>query len=77
MAELVAYTEFVHRIFLLSPASCVGERARQVLNTSAQFDLPRRLRTPAGAPLGKVFSVLSGRYFRGSWCAARGGSLAA
>ncbi|HEV8342705.1 MAG TPA: hypothetical protein VGR30_10080 [Candidatus Binatia bacterium] len=53
------------RVFLLSPASCSGERARLLLNQSAQFDLAKRIRSAAGAPLGEVFSFLSGLYFRG------------
>src|SRR5262245_17983875 len=53
------------RIFLLSPAHCGGERARLVLRDEARFDLARRLRTREGAPLGEVFSFLSGLYFRG------------
>ena len=52
-------------MFLLSPASAGGERARLVLNERAQFDLAVRLRSPAGVPLGEVFSFLSGLYFRG------------
>src|SRR5512139_1360977 len=55
----------VQRIFLLSPASCSGERARLVLHPDARFDLARRLRAAPGAPLGEVFSFLSGLYFRG------------
>jgi hypothetical protein len=54
----------VSRIFLLSPAHCGGERAALVLNERARFDLALRLRA-AGAPLGEVFSFLSGLYFRG------------
>jgi hypothetical protein len=53
------------RIFLLSPASAGGVRARLVLNERATFDLAVRLRSPAGASLGEVFSFLSGLYFRG------------
>jgi hypothetical protein len=53
------------RIFLLSPASCGGERARLVFNDRAPFDLAVRLRSPGGAALGDVFSFLSGLYFRG------------
>lgn len=53
------------RIFLLSPASCSGRRARMVLSPRAGFDLARRLREQEGAPLGEVFSFLSGLYFRG------------
>jgi hypothetical protein len=53
------------RLFLLSPASCGGERAELVFSDRARFDLAERLRTPAGAPLGEVFTFLSGLYFRG------------
>jgi hypothetical protein len=53
------------RIFLLSPASCGGRRARLLLDPRAGFDLARALRTAPGAPLGQVFSFLSGLYFRG------------
>jgi hypothetical protein len=54
-----------HRIFLLSPASTGGKRAGLLLSERASFPLASRLRTPAGAPLGEVFSFLSGLYFRG------------
>ena len=53
------------RVFLLSPASCSGERARLLLREQARFDLALRLRETRGAPLGEVFSFLSGLYFRG------------
>src|SRR5215210_5866893 len=53
------------RIFLLSPASTGGERAKLLFNERASFPLALRLREPAGAPLGDVFSFLSGLYFRG------------
>lgn len=59
------------RVFLLSPAHCGGERAQLVLRQGAQFDLARRLRTREGAPLGEVFSFLSGLYFRGKLAYAR------
>jgi hypothetical protein len=60
-----------HRIFILSPAHCGGERAQLVFNPEAQFPLARRLRTPPGAPLGEVFAFLSGLYFRGKLAYAR------
>ncbi|HET9314560.1 MAG TPA: hypothetical protein VFQ51_03185 [Vicinamibacteria bacterium] len=53
------------RVFILSPASTSGERARIVMRDEARFDLALRLRSPSGAPLGEVFSFLSGLYFRG------------
>ena len=37
----------------------------------ATFPLARRLREPAGAPLGEVFTFLSGLYFRGKLAYAR------
>src|SRR5687768_6489845 len=52
------------RLFLLSPAHCGGKRCGYVINDRADFDLARRVRSPAGAPLGEVFSFLSGLYFR-------------
>jgi len=55
----------MHRIFLLSPASCRGRRAEIVLREQADFTLARALRSDAGAPLGEVFTFLSGLYFRG------------
>jgi hypothetical protein len=54
-----------HRIFVLSPASSNGERARILMRDEARFDLAQRVRSPSGAPLGEVFSFLSGLYFRG------------
>ena len=59
------------RIFLLSPAHCGGERARLVFKDAAQFELARRVREPGGAPLGDVFTFLSGLYFRGKLAYAR------
>jgi hypothetical protein len=59
------------RIFLLSPASCSGKRARLVFNPEAGFDVARRLRSPEGAPVGDVFTFLSGLYFRGKLAYAR------
>jgi hypothetical protein len=54
-----------HRFFLLSPASTGGKRAALLFNERASFPLAVRLRSPEGAPLGQVFSFLSGLYFRG------------
>ena len=42
-----------------------------VLSERATFDLAVRLRTKTGAPLGDVFSFLSGLYFRGKLAYAR------
>jgi hypothetical protein len=42
-----------------------------LLNEHATFDLARRVQTHPGAPLGDVFSFLSGLYFRGKLAYAR------
>ncbi|MGH7872435.1 MAG: hypothetical protein ACREQO_09470 [Candidatus Binatia bacterium] len=54
----------MNRIFVLSPASCNGLRARWLLKKNSRADLALRLRG-AGAPLGEVFTYLSALYFRG------------
>ncbi|MEO8519844.1 MAG: hypothetical protein ABI603_00690 [Acidobacteriota bacterium] len=59
------------RVFLLSPAHCGGARARMVLSERATFPLAARLRSETGAPIGDVFSFLSGLYFRGKLAYAR------
>jgi hypothetical protein len=53
------------RIFILSPARLDGERGKLLLSHRAQFPLARAIREGAGAPIGDVFSFLSGLYFRG------------
>jgi hypothetical protein len=59
------------RIFLLSPASSSGKRASLLFNARADFALAQRVRSESGAPLGEVFSFLSGLYFRGKLTYAR------
>jgi len=59
------------RVFLLSPASCTGLRARVIMRPGAGSLLARRLRESAGAPLGEVYAFLSGLYFRGKLAYAR------
>ena len=51
-------------IFLLSPANCGGTRGTRLLNGRESSALAERLRTE-GAPIGDVFTALSGLYFRG------------
>ena len=60
-----------HRVFLLSPARCDGERAKLLTRPDARSELAARLREPEGAPLGEVFSFLSSLYFRGKLTYAR------
>lgn len=52
-------------IFFISPANLGGERAAMVFNPRASFPLAEQLRSPGGAPLGDVYSFISGLYFRG------------
>jgi len=58
------------QVFILSPASCSGQRAALLFNERAEFFLARQLRSD-GATLGEVFSFLSGLYFRGKLTYAR------
>jgi len=59
-----------HRIYLLSPAFCGGQRGQLLLRDGASFDLAARLRGE-GAPLGEVFEFISGLYFRGKLAYSR------
>src|SRR5690606_217994 len=45
--------------------------AATLFRPQAAFDLAMRLRTPEGAPMGEVFSYISGLYFRGKLAYAR------
>jgi hypothetical protein len=59
-----------HRVFLLSPADSSGRRASLLLRDEARFELAMRIRE-SGAPLGEIFSFISGLYFRGKLAYAR------
>jgi len=59
------------RVFLLSPANCSGRRAALMTSPDAEFALARQLQSREGAPLGDVFSFVSGLYFRGKLAYAR------
>ena len=61
----------MNRVFILSPASCAGQRARFLFNEQATFAVARRLHAPEGLPLGEAFAFLSGLYFRGKLTYAR------
>jgi hypothetical protein len=58
-------------IFLLSPASLNGERARQLLDPRARFATAEQYRSPEGVPIGEAFAFLSSLYFRGKITYAR------
>ncbi|HKS73684.1 MAG TPA: hypothetical protein VJQ82_10850 [Terriglobales bacterium] len=60
----------VHRIFLLSPANLSGVRAGYLTRKNGASDLAQRLRS-TGAPLGELFSFMSGLYFRGKLAYAK------
>jgi hypothetical protein len=59
------------KIFLLSPASLNGERARQLLDPGARFAAAESYRSADGVPIGDAFTFLSSLYFRGKIAYAR------
>src|SRR5215203_2835314 len=59
------------RVFLLSPARLDGARARMLFHPVTMFPVARALRSTEGAPIGDVFSFLSGLYFRGKLAYAK------
>jgi hypothetical protein len=61
----------LNRVFILSPASCRGRRAAQLLSPRSTTPLASQLRSAGGAPLGDVFTFFSSLYFRGKLTYAR------
>jgi hypothetical protein len=59
------------KIFLLSPASASGLRARQLGAPGARFPAAERLRSGEGVSLEEAFSFMSALYFRGKVAYAR------
>ncbi len=59
-----------YRVFLLSPANVSGLRGSLLLKDTTRSELADRLRD-GGAPLGEIFSFISGLYFRGKLAYAR------
>jgi hypothetical protein len=57
-------------VFLLSPAHCGGKRAGYLLGRHGRSALAQRLRS-GGAPIGEVYTFMSGLYFRGKLAYAR------
>lgn len=53
------------RVFLLSPARLDGKRARLLFHPVTMFPTARALHSGSGAPIGEIFTFLSGLYFRG------------
>jgi hypothetical protein len=62
--EMLSARSDERRIFLLSPANASGLRAKFLLGDGGRSPLAMRLRSE-GAPLGEIFSFISGLYFRG------------
>ena len=58
-------SDFPSRIFLLSPARLDGKRAHLLFHPVTMFPVARALHSSAGAPIGEIFTFLSGLYFRG------------
>jgi hypothetical protein len=52
-------------VFLLSPASLRGIRARQLTSSRARFAAAVAYRSPEGVPIGEAFTFMSALYFRG------------
>jgi hypothetical protein len=61
----------LERIFLLSPASLRGTRAKYLLDERGDSELAGRLRSSEGAPLGELFAFVSSLYFRGKLAYSR------
>jgi hypothetical protein len=59
------------RLFLLSPASLNGLRAKQLTSPRAKFALAQRYRSPEGVEIGDAFAFISALYFRGKIAYAR------
>jgi hypothetical protein len=59
------------KIFLLSPASLNGLRAKQLMSPRAKFELAARYRTPEGVEIADAFAFMSALYFRGKLAYAK------
>ncbi|MDQ3282898.1 MAG: hypothetical protein M3Q69_15965 [Acidobacteriota bacterium] len=59
------------KLFLLSPASLNGLRAKQLMSPRAKFALAARYRTADGVEIGDAFAFMSALYFRGKIAYAR------
>jgi len=53
------------KIFLLSPASLNGIRARQLMSPRSRFQAAELYRSPQGVPIALAFAFMSALYFRG------------
>lgn len=55
----------MRNVFLLSPASLTGLRAKQLMSSRANFEAAQLYRTPEGVPIALAFTFMSALYFRG------------
>ncbi len=55
----------VRNVFLLSPASLTGPRAKMMLSPRANFEAAQLYRSPEGVPIAIAFAFMSALYFRG------------
>jgi hypothetical protein len=55
----------MRNVFLLSPASLTGLRAKQLISPRANFDAAQLYRSPEGVPIAVAFTFMSALYFRG------------
>src|SRR5437660_12475009 len=53
------------KIFLLSPASTGGIRAKQFTSPNAEFEAARMYRSPEGVPIAMAVAFMSSHYSRG------------
>ena len=53
------------KVFLLSPASLTGLRAKQLMSPRAKFEAAQLYRSPEGVPIAMAFAFMSALYFRG------------
>ena len=58
-------------LFLLSPASTAGIRAKQLMSPRARFETAERFRSESGVPIADAFAFMSALYFRGKIAYAR------
>lgn len=58
-------------LFLLSPATLNGLRAKQLMSLRAKFELALRYRSERGVEIGDAFAFMSALYFRGKIAYAR------
>jgi hypothetical protein len=59
------------KLFLLSPATLNGLRAKQLMSVRAKFALAQRYQTEAGVEIADAFAFMSALYFRGKIAYAR------